>query len=263
MSSQASNPAAAAGPSKAPDVKRRKLRNDVIGRGGLRRYNKTAFAKKSGVWRISKKKNAPKKPAVEVKSHKKEPQTKPFQKGTRTLVRPRSPRVFPTPKPASTHKRAKPVKLRRSITRGTVLILLAGRYRGRRVVFLKQLPSGLLLVTGPFKLNGVPLRRVNQAYVIATSTKIPLATIVESESKIDDKYFKVQDGAKHGKKTEQHFFGQFGVAGKSKPSEPRAANQKAIDAPIVEAVKKVPLLKAYLKTAFSLKKGQYPHQLKF
>ncbi|KAJ1960696.1 60S ribosomal protein L6 [Dipsacomyces acuminosporus] len=162
-------------------------------------------------------------------------------------------------KPKAGRKAQRTPSLRKSLVPGTVLILLAGRFRGKRVVFLKQLQSGLLLVTGPFKINGVPLRRVNQAYVIATSTKVDISGY-KVDAKFDDAYFKREEEAKL-KGTEEEFFGKD--AKKKDAPAHKVADQKEADKEVLAAVAKVPYLSSYLASTFTLNKGQAPHTLKF
>ncbi|CAM8960791.1 unnamed protein product [Rhodiola kirilowii] len=162
-------------------------------------------------------------------------------------------------KPLVNKRKPKPTKLRASITPGTVLIVLAGRFKGKRAVFLKQLTSGLLLVTGPFKINGVPLRRVNQSYVIATSTKVDISGA--DVSKLDDKFF-AKAVEKKKKKGEGEFFEAEKEEKSSLPQE-KKDEQKNIDIPLIKAIESVPDLKTYLSARFSLKAGMKPHELVF
>jgi hypothetical protein len=145
---------------------------------GVGRYSRSRVFAKRGLFKGMKKSEP--KPAAETPAHK-EVQVKGDKNGgTRLVPTAKAPRFYPADdvrQPKKSRKTTKPTKLRPSITPGTVLILLAGRFRGKRAVFLKQLDSGLLLVTGPYKVNGVPLRRVAQAYVIATSTKVDLGEL--------------------------------------------------------------------------------------
>lgn len=155
-------------------------------------------------------------------------------------------------------KTNKTAVLRASITPGTVLILLAGRFAGKRVVFLKQLPSGMLLVSGPFKLNGVPLKRVDQAQVIATSTKFDLSSLkIEN---VQEALFQKDSASKKAKK---EFFEQEDAQRTVIVSEEKKSLQKQIDQQILDAVKAVPFAAAYLKSRFSLQRGQAPHSMKF
>merc|ERR1711931_476514 len=133
---------------------------------------------------------------------------------------------------------------------------VAGKHRGKRVVFLKQLESGLLLVTGPFKINGVPMRRVNQKYVIPTSTKLDFQLSVPES--VDDEYFsRVELKAQSDEGPFQNAKEVY------KASDVRKADQKVVDAAIVAAAKKVPHMVNYLGAKFALRNGQAPHTMKF
>ncbi|CAG5091583.1 Oidioi.mRNA.OKI2018_I69.PAR.g13150.t1.cds [Oikopleura dioica] len=184
--------------------------------------------------------------------------------GTRKVVARREPKYYPTlsirkklvghgQKTFSAHQHS----LRSSIVPGSVLILLTGVHRGKRVVFLKQLESGLLLVTGPYKVNGVPLRRAIASQVIATSAKVDVSNIAVPEH-VNDAYFK---RTKAAKKTEEGIFEK--TQEKYSASEQRKADQKSIDAALLAPIAATPYLKGYLQAQFGLSRGQYPHNLKF
>lgn len=160
-------------------------------------------------------------------------------------------------------KAPKQTRLRKALTPGSILIILAGRFKGRRVVFLKQLKSGLLLVTGPYKLNGVPLRRINQAYVQPTSTTVSLTGV--DASKIDDEYFARKRTAPAKKTEESAFFkGETELSDAAKKAiQEKRTTQAKFDTALLENVKKVEHLKSYLTKRFSLRSGQLPHLLKF
>ena len=194
-------------------------------------------------FKFSKKVN-PKKPTEEKKTETKQPRWYAADDVKRPL--------------ASRKKNHKITKLRASITPGTVLILLAGRFKGRRVVFLKQLESGLLLVSGPFKINGVPLRRVDQTYVIATSTKVDVAGV-------DVSALKDADFAKKRVAPTKKSDGEFFKTEVQKSPLPQAKKdaQKKVDAALTTAIKKVANLDLYLAAKFGLTKNDVPHLMRF
>jgi len=236
---------------------------------GIHRFGRSAMYHKKGIW-TKRNINTPKKPAVKQPVVISKPIGGEKNGKTRLVTTTKSKRYYPTA--TANLRRVKKrtgiirkTKLRGSLVPGTLVILVAGRHAGKRAVFLKQLESGLLLVNGPFKVNGVPLRRVNQRYVIATSTRLDVSKLA-LPSNINDDYFRRDKKAVRKQRKEQQ--GDIYAAPKQQyvVSETRKKDQPEVDKAILAIVKAHPEKKAllrYLGSAFSLGSGQFPHRMKF
>jgi large subunit ribosomal protein L6e len=236
---------------------------------GVARFSRARMFQKRGLYKKKPfpvtKKQKPKKELYKVKKvggEKNGGERKVLIKKTSALLAPERLRKRPASRkaPFSKHKRT----LRKSLTPGTVVIILAGRHKGKRAVFLKQLDSGLLLVTGPFKLNACPLRRINQIYVIGTKTKLDISKVKIPET-LNDKYFKrARKARKATKSTETDIF-----ASKKEGyvlSDQRKKDQQDVDAQILSIVKSNPEKKylfGYLGSTWALRKNEFPHNMVF
>ncbi|CAD5207980.1 unnamed protein product [Bursaphelenchus xylophilus] len=230
---------------------------------GISRFSAGRLFHKRGLWKklekpLPKKETAPKGTLTETKK------VGGSKNGGQRVVPKRKTGRFVSQvetRPKHNARKAKLPKLRASITPGTVLIVLAGRHRGKRVVFLKQLESGLLLVSGPLRYNGTPLRRIAQAFVIATKTKIDISSVKLPEN-LTDEYFKRTTEKKP--KEEGNIFVQTKT--QYTVTDQRKKDQKTVDASLIAAIKKskdAKFLKAYLATPFSIQKGEKVHNLVF
>merc|ERR1712170_157208 len=142
--------------------------------------------------------------------------------------------------------------VRSSLAPGVIAIVLAGAHKGKRVVVLKSLASGLVLITGPFKVNGCPLRRVNQRFLLATSTSVDVSS-VKLPANMNDDYFRRVKAAKKQPKKEGDIF--EAKKEEYKVSEQRKTDQAAVDKQLLEAIKKNKegaSLKQYLRHNFAL-----------
>lgn len=261
----AAKPAAAPTDAASNPLRKPQRRNYNLG-SGVYRFSRSRMFHKKALWKFVGKKTAktskPKRKLTVEKNigGEKNGKTRVVYLKKRTKSYPTANRVrkHPSKRFFCQHKR----RFRASLQPGAVVILLAGLHKGKRAVLLKNLSSGLLLVNGPFTLNGVNLRRIHPNYVIATSARVDLSEF-QLPAHINDRYFK-RVKPKKVKKSDGEIFAAKKVY--YKPSEQRKSDQKTLDKALLAAIKKhssPSLMRKYLCAMFSLRSSQYPHRMKF
>lgn len=167
-------------------------------------------------------------------------------------------------------KKTKRSGVRASLQPGVIAIILRGRFKGRHVIVLGQANgdqgrSSLVVTAGPYACNGVPMRRIDPAYLIATQTRIDLSAL--DTSALTSDIFKIQKKDRK-RKGEGDFMGdcKTNVARKPKYTKEFRDVEKVMDQRLMETIKKDERRKAllgYLRSVFTINSGDMPHRMKF
>nr|UXY87086.1 60S ribosomal protein L6B [Cryptomonas sp.] len=125
-----------------------------------------------------------------------------------------------------------------SLPIGSVLVLLSTKFQGRKVILLNVTKTGLFVISGPYALNGISLRRVNPRYIIPTQVEVNIKKI--NTSVFNDDYFNT---LKQSKKNKDECF-------KNKVRMAHNLRQTYIDRCLIKEINKSLFLCAYLKTKY-------------
>jgi len=181
------------------------------------------------------------------------------------------PKLYNAIKTRAQIKSVRLCKLRKSLTQGTIVILLSGKNMGKRVIFLKQLQkSGLLLCCGPKRANGYSMRRVPQSYVIATEKKVDLKRADLSRlDEVTDEYFETHKKFNKNREwltmVQKRNFIATEENPEWKPHPIYKCNEleRLINKEVWKCIKPHIRLRHYLNSRFRLQHNDRPHLMRF
>lgn len=122
---------------------------------------------------------------------------------------------------------------RTDLETGMITVVCEGIYESKKVFYLKGLDNNLVICAGIRDVNGVPFFKIDESYLLATSTKIPVnineITVKENEVPLitKDKSIEIME-VDYSDKMNQ------------------------IEKSLLEEVKKVDFLKSYLSAPFEI-----------
>ncbi|KAF7682530.1 60S ribosomal protein L6 [Astathelohania contejeani] len=126
----------------------------------------------------------------------------------------------------------KPKPRRTDLVKGNIVVVLEGEYASMRVVYLGQLDNYMALCIGPSSVNGIPLFKINERYLLRTSMVLDFK--IDVNVKDSEVYESKRDSLESRMDVE--------------PSETELKIQSAV----MDAISQHKAMKKYLSTPFTV-----------